>query len=125
MNVLIDSGMQLEANEVMLKAVIRNLVSNAIKFCNAGGDVRISFEQVSGAFEISVLDNGVGIKKDRLAKLFEPTRCNTTRGTADEQGTGLGLLLCKEFVQRHGGRIWVTSEKNKGSEFKFSIPAKQ
>jgi PAS domain S-box-containing protein len=120
--VLIDSGIHLEADERMLKTVIRNLVSNAIKFSNAGGDIRISCEQVSGAFEISVTDNGVGIEKERLDKLFEPTRCNTTRGTANEKGTGLGLLLCKEFVEKHGGRIWVTSEKNQGSEFRFSIP---
>jgi PAS domain S-box-containing protein len=121
-NVHIDSAIQLDADERMLKTVIRNLVSNAIKFCDTGGDVWISCEQVSGALEISVTDNGVGIEKERVNKLFEPTRCNTTRGTADEKGTGLGLLLCKEFVEKHGGRIWVKSEKNQGSEFRFSIP---
>ncbi len=121
-DVTIDSRIQVDADERMLKTVLRNLVSNAIKFCNVGGGILIRGEQMPDALEISVTDDGVGIEKDRLLRLFEPTRCNTTRGTADEKGTGLGLLLCKEFVQKHGGRIWATSEKNKGSEFRFSIP---
>lgn len=125
LNVVIDSGIRLDADERMLKTVIRNLASNAIKFSNQGGKVLIGCTQVPGALEISVTDDGVGIEKERLSKIFEPTRCNTTRGTADEKGTGLGLMLCKEFVQKHGGRIWATSEKNKGSEFRFSIPMSQ
>jgi PAS domain S-box-containing protein len=125
LQILVDRQTQLEADEDMLKTIIRNLVSNAIKFCKEGGSIRINCEQVAPNFEISVTDNGVGIEKERLTKLFEPIRCNTTRGTDGEKGTGLGLLLCKEFVERHGGRIWVTSEKDEGSEFKFTIPMKQ
>ena len=106
----------------MLKTIILNLVSNAIKFTNSGGRININAEENSGNVIISVSDNGVGITPDNLAKLFDISEIITTKGTAKETGTGLGLLLCKEFVEKHGGKIWVESEVGKGSDFKFTLP---
>ena len=106
----------------MLKTVIRNLVSNAIKYTNSGGVISINAEKDSENVTISVSDNGIGIAHDELRKLFDISEVITTKGTAEETGTGLGLLLCKEFVEKHGGKIWVESEVGKGSEFKFTLP---
>ena len=106
----------------MLKTVLRNLVSNAIKFTNTGGTIKINAEENSESVTISVSDNGVGIAPDDLTKLFDISQVLSTKGTAKETGTGLGLLLCKEFVEKHGGKIWVKSEEGKGSKFKFTLP---
>jgi PAS domain S-box-containing protein len=106
----------------MLKMVLRNLISNAIKFTDNGGAINISAEQTDLTITISVSDNGIGITHDNLTKLFDISQFHTTTGTAEETGTGLGLLLCKEFVEKHGGKIWVESEYGKGSEFKFTLP---
>jgi PAS domain S-box-containing protein len=106
----------------MLKTVIRNLVSNAIKFTNNGGAINIIAEQSPSDVIISVSDNGIGIPNDNIAKLFDISDVHTSTGTADEKGTGLGLLLCKEFVEKHGGKIWVESEYGKGSRFMVSLP---
>jgi signal transduction histidine kinase len=106
----------------MLKTVLRNLVSNAIKFTNNGGTININAEENSGNVTISVSDNGIGIKPDDLKKLFNISEFITTTGTAEETGTGFGLLLCKEFVDKHQGKIWVESELGKGSDFKFTLP---
>jgi len=111
------------ADTDMLKTVLRNLVSNAIKFTNNGGSININTEENSGFVIISVSDNGIGIPPENITKLFNISEVLTTNGTAGETGTGLGLLLCKEFVEKHGGRIWVESEAGKGSEFKFTLPA--
>jgi PAS domain S-box-containing protein len=110
------------ADADMLKTILLNLVSNAIKFTNSGGKITISAEQNSENVTISVSDNGVGIPPENLTKLFDISEVLTTKGTAGETGTGLGLLLCMEFVERHGGKIWVESEEGKGTEFKFSLP---
>jgi signal transduction histidine kinase len=115
-------GINILADIDMLKTVLRNLVANAIKFTNNGGSININAEVNSGNVTISVSDNGIGIKPDNLAKLFDISQVLTTIGTAKETGTGLGLLLCKEFVEKHGGRIWVESEIGKGSDFKFTLP---
>ena len=106
----------------MLKTVLRNIVSNAIKFTNNGGIISISSEESFGIAIITVSDNGIGIKPDKLTKLFDISQRQTTIGTAKETGTGLGLILCKEFIEKNGGKIWVKSEYGKGSEFKFSLP---
>jgi signal transduction histidine kinase len=106
----------------MLKTVLRNLISNAIKFTNYGGAISIHAVENSGIALISVSDNGIGIKPDKLTKLFDISKRQTTTGTAEETGTGLGLILCKEFVEKNGGKIWVESEYGKGSEFKFTLP---
>jgi signal transduction histidine kinase len=110
------------ADTNMLMTVLRNLVSNGIKFTNNSGEINIKAEQKDYFVTISVSDNGVGISPDDLVKLFDFSEVLTTRGTAGETGTGLGLLLCKEFVEKHGGKIWVESEVGKGSDFKFTLP---
>lgn len=107
----------------MLKTVLRNLVSNAIKFTNKGGTIKINAGANSENVTISVSDNGIGIMPDKLSKLFDISQRQSTRGTEQESGTGLGLILCKEFVEKHGGKIWVESEAGKGSDFKFLLPA--
>jgi signal transduction histidine kinase len=109
------------ADNDMLKTVLRNLVSNAIKFTNTGGAIYINAKHNSDNVTISVSDNGVGISPDSLSKLFNMSEVLTTKGTAGETGTGLGLMLCKEFVEKHGGTIWVESEEGKGSTFYFIL----
>ena len=106
----------------MLKTILLNLLSNAIKFTNSGGKIYINAEQNSENVTISVSDNGVGIPSDNLSKLFDISEVLSTKGTDGESGTGLGLLLCKEFVEKHNGKIWVESESGKGSVFKFTLP---
>jgi PAS domain S-box-containing protein len=106
----------------MLKTILRNLISNAIKFTNRDGQITISAIKTDSVITISVADNGTGITSDNIAKLFDITQLITTPGTDKERGTGLGLLLCKEFVEKHKGEIWVESEPGKGSVFKFALP---
>ena len=117
-----DSGLGLFADLGMLKTILRNLVSNAIKFTEPGGIINIYAEITKSAVLISVKDNGVGIPPEEIVRLFNISDVRTTKGTANEKGTGLGLLLCKEFVEKHNCKIWVESEAGKGSEFKFTMP---
>jgi len=109
-------------DKAMLKTILRNLISNAIKFTNPGGEIIIEAEQKEEELIVSVTDNGVGIKKEHLDKLFRIDYNYSTLGTNKEKGTGLGLLLCKEFIGMHGGKIWAESNEVKGCVFKFSIP---
>jgi len=120
-----------QANEIivfadtnMLNTILRNIISNAIKFTGNGGIIQIDAEQNNSEVTISVSDNGTGISPEILSNLFDITKVHSSKGTANEKGTGLGLLLCKTFVEKHGGRIWVESELDKGSVFKFTIPVK-
>jgi signal transduction histidine kinase len=106
----------------MIMAIMRNLTSNAIKFSNENSFVSIKTSESKNFIEISVLDNGIGISQENMQKLFRIDIHHTTSGTSDEQGSGLGLILCKEFVEAHKGKIWVESELNKGSIFKFTVP---
>lgn len=106
-----------------INTVVRNLISNALKFTPEAGEVKISAITKDNHVEISVADSGVGIPKETIGKLFQVGKHVTTYGTRNEKGTGLGLLLCKEFVEKNGGQIWVESEENKGSTFRFTIPA--
>jgi signal transduction histidine kinase len=112
-----------DSNTVNL--VIRNLMTNAIKFTNDGGKVIIAAEDHEGEWLISVEDNGVGMNAEVIKILFDKTAPYTTRGTANEKGTGLGLILCKEFVEKNGGKIFVESEVGKGSKFSFTVPKPQ
>jgi two-component system, sensor histidine kinase and response regulator len=107
----------------MVKTVLRNLVSNAIKFTNSGGLINVKALHTDSIVTITVSDNGVGITPEIRSKLFDISEVVTTKGTGNEKGTGLGLLLCKEFVEQHGGKIWVESEVGKGSDFIFTLPA--
>lgn len=112
-----------DANTVNL--VLRNLITNAIKFTNEGGEVVIRAEAQDGEWLVSVADNGVGMPEDVINILFDKTAPYTTRGTANEKGTGLGLILCKEFVEKNGGKIHVQSEVGAGSTFLFTLPQAQ
>jgi len=118
----IDEKMKAYADPAMLKTIFLNLISNAIKFTKSGGKISIEANENAEHVTIAVSDTGVGISLNNIAKLFDMTQVITTKGTAKETGTGLGLLLCKEFVEKHGGIIWVDSEVNKGSTFKFTLP---
>lgn len=110
------------ADQNMLMTVLRNLISNAIKFTNTNGRINIYAISKQSQIEISVSDNGVGINENIRNNLFKIETTYTTKGTANEKGSGLGLLLCKEFIDKHGGQIWIESELGKGSDFKFTLP---
>lgn len=112
----------IRADGPMISTVLRNLISNSIKFSNPGGEILISAIQLKNEIMLEIRDNGVGIKNDIIPKLFLIDAGISTRGTKNEEGTGLGLILCKEFVSKHGGKIWVESEVDKGSRFKFTLP---
>jgi signal transduction histidine kinase/ligand-binding sensor domain-containing protein len=119
----IDPAITVYADENMLNAIFRNLVSNAIKFTDEGGKIIIRSKDAGLFVEISVIDNGVGISEENINLLFNVDNNISTKGTKYESGTGLGLILCKEFVEKHGGKIWVESKEGIGSEFKFTLPA--
>lgn len=121
-NHLVAENIIVQADIFMLKTILRNLVSNAIKFTNYDGQIDISAQQTEGHVTISVLDNGTENTPEYLKKMFSSADIQTTLGSAEEKGTTLGLLLCKEFVEKHGGKIWVDSRNGKGREFKFTIP---
>ena len=118
----IADNIYVNADKDMLSTIIRNLISNAIKFTQKGGDISIDAKSKQQFIEITVKDNGIGIPKEIQSKLFDIGENTSTQGTENESGTGLGLILCKEFVEKHGGKIWVESEVGKGSDFKFTIP---
>lgn len=105
----------------MINLVFRNLILNAMKFTESGGEIKVGAKQEDDRFIVSVSDNGVGISPQVQSILFEKTSGYSTRGTANEKGTGLGLILCKEFVERNGGKIWLESQEGKGSTFYFTI----
>lgn len=113
--VLADSG--------MLKSILRNLIVNAIKYTNQGGTISVSARQDKKNTTVSVKDNGIGIENEILGKLFDVTEKISTIGTKNEKGSGLGLVLCKEFVVKHGGDIWAESQKGQGSTFIFTLPS--
>ncbi len=110
------------ADKNMIRTVVRNLISNAIKFTRPGGKIEISASRTGNYIEVCVADNGVGISKENQKKLFKIDEQFKSYGTANEQGSGLGLLLCKEFVEKNGGDIWVESKYGQGSKFKFTLP---
>lgn len=122
----IESPIIIDAN--MINTVIRNLVSNAIKFTSERGTITISARETATSDDgkavlVSVKDTGIGMTAEETEKLFKIDKVFSKPGTNEEKGTGLGLILCKEFVERHGGRIWVESECGKGTCFKFTIPS--
>ena len=119
----LDSNLSIYADENLLNAVFRNLLTNGIKFTSNAGTIALFAKESDGMIEISMSDTGVGMSKDILENLFKIENKVSTPGTAKETGTGLGLILCKEFIEKHGGKIWVESELNNGSVFKFTIPS--
>lgn len=109
------------ADRNSISTVIRNLISNALKFTLPGGEVRVEVNESSDMVMISVVDTGVGMSEEVVSKLFRIDKKHSTKGTADEKGTGLGLILCKEFVEKNGGTISVQSKENQGSKFTFTV----
>ena len=124
-NLDLTSGVLVAVDKEMIATVLRNLVSNAIKFTAPGGNITVSTHVTMSEAVVSVCDSGVGIPPDKIDKLFRVGQSNSTPGTQNEKGTGLGLILCKEFVEKHGGRIWVESIEKKGSVFYFTLPLKE
>ncbi len=106
----------------MLKTVIRNLISNAIKFSNEGSEVLVSLTEEDGMAIVSVKDSGCGIDEENQKKLLHTDTHFSTFGTNNEEGSGLGLLLCQDFIVKNGGKLWFTSKKGEGSTFSFSVP---
>ncbi|MCG8700085.1 MAG: HAMP domain-containing histidine kinase [Bacteroidales bacterium] len=111
-----------ELDKNMISTVVRNLISNAIKYSYPGGEVDITSSVNHGNLIFSIKDTGIGIPVEACDNLFRIENNCSTRGTQNEKGTGIGLVLCKEFIDRHHGKIWVESEPNHGSSFSFSIP---
>lgn len=110
------------ADENMIYSVLNNLTSNAIKFTRSNGEIRISSEQKNDEIVVMVQDNGVGIDEENLKNLFELDKSFTTPGTENEKGSGLGIILCRDFIKKHGGKIWAESKVGQGTKFYFTLP---
>ena len=117
--------MMVNADIDMLKTVVRNLLSNAIKFSKENSEVLVKMEEVDGMAVVSVQDYGCGISEEGQKKLLHTDTHFSTFGTNNEEGSGLGLLLCKDFVVKNGGKLWFTCKEGEGSIFSFSIPVKK
>lgn len=113
----------LYADKEMVNLVLRNLIGNAIKFSKKGGEIQITSERHGGCVTISVKDTGIGMAPEKLASLFSGGSNSSSKGTADERGSGLGLQLCQYFIERNSGSIWAESETGQGSTFFFRLPA--
>lgn len=118
----VENTVFVKADENMLDTILRNLISNAIKFTLPKGEIQIYSTLKNNFAEITVQDNGVGLSEAEIAAIFNVNEVNSSLGTSNEQGSGLGLILCKDFVESHGGKIWVESVVDEGSEFKFTLP---
>ena len=119
---LISDDVLVLADERMLSSILENLISNAIKFTESGGKITISSKTLNDFVEVCISDTGVGISKENLEKLFRIDYSHTSKGTEGEIGTGLGLILCHEMINKLGGDIWAVSEKGKGSSFYITLP---
>ncbi|MCB2196164.1 MAG: HAMP domain-containing histidine kinase [Bacteroidetes bacterium] len=118
----IPKGLHIVADENLLKTVLRNLINNAVKFTQRNGMVSIGCKKDTDVVEVYVKDTGIGMSKKEKENIFKIDKVSSKPGTEKEKGSGLGLILCKEFVEKHGGTIWVESEPDIGSTFKFTIP---
>ena len=118
----IPKDIKINADKNMTATILRNLISNAVKYTHPGGEINISSQSLTDKLIFCVSDNGIGIKPEALDRLFKIGESYTQKGTKNEEGTGLGLILCKEFIEKHGGKIWIESEVGKGSKFYFYFP---
>lgn len=119
----VDEGVSAYFDYEMIKTVFRNLINNAIKYTNENGSILIYYKELDQKIEISIKDSGIGMDKSISENLFRiDVKHFSTNGTKGEKGTGLGLILCKEFIDKHNGEIWVESKEGTGSEFKFTLP---
>ena len=126
-SIRLEAPAKLEVNAVidMIKTVIRNLLSNAIKFSNEETEILVTVQEQEGMAVVSVKDSGCGIDEENQKKLLHTDTHFSTFGTNNEEGSGLGLLLCQDFVIKNGGKLWFKSAKGEGSTFSFSIPLKK
>jgi len=113
---------EVELDKYMIGTVLRNLLSNAVKFTDQQGEISVTLQKINQKVEVSITDNGIGIPDNIKEKLFKINAKVIQRGTENERGNGLGLLLCSEFVKKHKGEIWAESKLGKGSTFKFILP---
>lgn len=120
--ILSGNGQKICADHNMVNFIIRNLVNNAIKFSHPNSTIKILSSTENNKTIICIKDSGIGMSQDTIDKLFKIEHSIQQNGTADEKGTGLGLILCKEFIEKNGGGIWVESQEQKGSKFSFSLP---
>ncbi|MEN8192352.1 MAG: PAS domain-containing sensor histidine kinase [Bacteroidota bacterium] len=118
----VDTRLFFKGDRNMINSVFLNLISNSIKFTDRGGMIRISAESDDDMITIMVMDNGIGIREENLERIFRIDEHFTTSGTSDELGTGLGLILCKELIEKNNGKIWVKSEEKVGTTFFFTLP---
>ena len=119
----IAGDLTVKADEYMFKSIIRNLVFNAVKFTNRGGRITIAAKSLSGdSVEISISDTGIGMSRVMVDNLFRLDVQTRRKGTESEPSSGLGLMLCKDFIEQHGGKIWADSIEGKGSTLLFTLP---
>ncbi|WP_291323698.1 HAMP domain-containing sensor histidine kinase, partial [Desulfonatronospira sp.] len=109
-------------DQLMINTVIRNVIFNAVKFTNRGGNISITASQTGPDVQVCISDNGIGMSESILSTAFSVDKSKRQLGTDGEKGTGLGLVLCKEFVEQHGGRIWLESDPGKGTKVFFTLP---
>jgi signal transduction histidine kinase len=109
------------ADKNMITTVLRNLISNAIKFSKPGGLIVVSAGKSDDCIEVNVIDEGIGMSRENLGKLFRIDTYHSTSGTMGESGTGLGLIICKEFIEKHNGRIRATSIEGEGTTLSFTL----
>lgn len=119
-----NAAISIRADKNMLKTVLRNLLSNAIKYSYTNSQIKIDLTVKDHQLIFTISDNGIGISKEGMNQLFILSELHSTPGTANEKGTGLGLILCKEFIENHNGSIWIESEYGKGTNISFSLPIK-
>ena len=130
---LIEKNTKVKCDKNMIMTVIRNLIDNAIKFSNPNGNIYITCEKTEyqsncykkslrgNYYKISVIDEGTGISEEKIQEILTLEKKTSTPGTNGEKGTGLGLVLCKEFIDKHNGKLWIESEKGVGSKFIFTL----
>jgi signal transduction histidine kinase len=112
----------INADRDMISAVMRNLISNAVKFTAPGGRIEILASKTKTNLQVMISDTGIGIPPEKVDEIFHIEKGHSTKGTENEKGTGLGLMLCNDFIKKHDGKIWLESEVGKGSVFYFTIP---
>jgi signal transduction histidine kinase len=119
----IEEGIYVHADSLMLRSILQNLVTNAIKFTPYGGEaIKVSAQPIDSMVEICIQDFGIGMSQETKDMIFGSFRSSSLLGTSQEKGTGLGLMLVKDFVEQHGGKIEVDSELGKGTCFRFTMP---
>ncbi|RMD49072.1 MAG: PAS domain S-box protein [Ignavibacteria bacterium] len=119
----IDSSLKIKADKSMIQTVIRNITNNALKFTDSGGSITLHAEKVDDYVKIGITDTGIGMDEETKNKLFKLDTHHTTKGTQGESGTGLGLIICKEMVEKNSGEIWVESKPGEGTTFYFTVPS--